>query len=147
MKSLVRVLPAAAYTFNTVPICDPGGPNPHGRVERPFLFRLGTLLPDYSSCTYLTSGRRRPYQTATKYDTQKCHKWTVFHWNNTIAWSCWMRVTSVWANTMRIWIFLKYNILTTCTIKCLAYNMLLSPKHVILWMFCFQVIIKLPCLV
>ena len=23
---------AAAYTFNTVPICDPGGPNPHGRV-------------------------------------------------------------------------------------------------------------------
>ena len=32
MKSLVRVLPAAAYTFNTVPIYDPGGPNPHGRV-------------------------------------------------------------------------------------------------------------------
>ena len=31
-KSLVRVLPAAAYTFNTVPIYDPGGPNPHGRV-------------------------------------------------------------------------------------------------------------------
>ena len=26
-----------------------------------------------SSCTYLTSGRRRPHQTATKYDTQKCH--------------------------------------------------------------------------
>ena len=32
MKSLVRVLPAAAYTFNTVPIYDPGGPNPHCRV-------------------------------------------------------------------------------------------------------------------
>ena len=32
MKSLVRVLPAAAYTFNMVPIYDPGGPNPHGRV-------------------------------------------------------------------------------------------------------------------
>ena len=46
MKSLVRVLPAAAYTFNMVPIYDPGGPNPHGRFERPFLFRLGTLLPD-----------------------------------------------------------------------------------------------------
>ena len=25
MKSLVRVLPAAAYTFNMVPIYDPGG--------------------------------------------------------------------------------------------------------------------------
>ena len=25
-------LPAAAYTFNTVPICDPSGPNPHGLV-------------------------------------------------------------------------------------------------------------------
>ena len=36
MKSLVRVLPAAAYTFNMVPIYDPGGPNPHGRVWRPF---------------------------------------------------------------------------------------------------------------
>ena len=23
---------AAAYTFNMVPIYDPGGPNPHGRV-------------------------------------------------------------------------------------------------------------------
>ena len=32
MTSLVRVLPAAAYTLNTVPIYDPGGPNPHGRV-------------------------------------------------------------------------------------------------------------------
>ena len=32
MKSLVRVLPAAAYTSNMVPIYDPGGPNPHGRV-------------------------------------------------------------------------------------------------------------------
>ena len=31
-ESLVRVLPAAAYTFNTVPKCDPGGPNPHGLV-------------------------------------------------------------------------------------------------------------------
>ena len=36
MKSLVRVLPAAAYTFNTVPICDPGGPNPHGLVWETF---------------------------------------------------------------------------------------------------------------
>ena len=36
MKSLVRVLPAAAYTFNMVPIYDPGGPNPHGRVWGPF---------------------------------------------------------------------------------------------------------------
>ena len=26
------VLPATAYTFNMVPIYDPGGPNPHGRV-------------------------------------------------------------------------------------------------------------------
>ena len=36
MKSLVRVLPAAAYTFNTVPIWDPGGPNPHGLVTETF---------------------------------------------------------------------------------------------------------------
>ena len=36
MKSLVRALPAAAYTFNTVPICDPGGPNPHGLVRETF---------------------------------------------------------------------------------------------------------------
>ena len=36
MKSLVRVLPAAAYTFNMVPIYDPGGPNPHGRVWETF---------------------------------------------------------------------------------------------------------------
>ena len=26
------ISPGAAYTFNTVPICDPGGPNPHGLV-------------------------------------------------------------------------------------------------------------------
>ena len=28
----IYMLPAAAYTFNMVPIYDPGGPNPHGRV-------------------------------------------------------------------------------------------------------------------
>ena len=32
MTSLVRVLPVSAYTSNMVPIYDPGGPNPHGRV-------------------------------------------------------------------------------------------------------------------
>ena len=36
MKSLVRVLPAAAYTFTMVPIYDPSGPNPHGRVGEAF---------------------------------------------------------------------------------------------------------------
>ena len=60
MKSLVRALPAAAYSFNTVPICDPGGPNPHGLVERPFLLRLGTLLPDYTIPGKLDSRSRTP---------------------------------------------------------------------------------------
>ena len=32
LLSMKISLPAAAYTFNTVPIYDPGGPNPHGRV-------------------------------------------------------------------------------------------------------------------
>ena len=45
MKSLVRVLPAAAYTFNTVPICDPGGPNPHGRVWETFPVPVRDFTP------------------------------------------------------------------------------------------------------
>ena len=45
MKSLVRVLPAAAYTFNTVPIYDPGGPNPHGRVWETFPVPVGDFTP------------------------------------------------------------------------------------------------------
>ena len=48
MKSLVRVLPAAAYTFNTVPICDPVAQTHTVWFERPFLLRSGTLLPDYT---------------------------------------------------------------------------------------------------
>ena len=36
MTSPVRVLPTSTYTFNTVPICDPGGPNPHGLVWETF---------------------------------------------------------------------------------------------------------------
>ena len=45
MKSLVRVLPAAAYTFNMVPIYDPGGPNPHGRVWGPFPVPVRDFTP------------------------------------------------------------------------------------------------------
>ena len=45
MTSLVRVLPAAAYTFNTVPIYDPGGPNPHGRVWETFSAPVGDFTP------------------------------------------------------------------------------------------------------
>ena len=45
MKSSVRVLPAAAYTFNTVPIYDPGGPNPHGRVWETFPVPVGDFTP------------------------------------------------------------------------------------------------------
>ena len=71
MKSLVRVLPAAAYTFNTVPICDPGGPNPHGLVwgtfptpvrdftPRLYYFReTGFPKPDFRSRTLI---RRRTH--------------------------------------------------------------------------------------
>ena len=71
MKSLVRVLPAAAYTFNTVPICDPGGPNPHGLVwetfptpvrdftPRLYYFReTGFPKPDFRSRTLV---RRRTH--------------------------------------------------------------------------------------
>ena len=36
MTSPVRVLPTSTYMFNTVPICDPGGPNPHGLVWETF---------------------------------------------------------------------------------------------------------------
>ena len=45
MKSLVRVLPAAAYTFNMVPIYDPGGPNPHGRVWGTFPVPVRDFTP------------------------------------------------------------------------------------------------------
>ena len=45
MKSLVRVLPAAAYTFNMVPIYDPGGPNPHGRVWETFPVPVRDFTP------------------------------------------------------------------------------------------------------
>ena len=71
MKSLVRVLPAAAYTFTMVPIYDPSGPNPHGRVwetfpvpVRDFTPRLhysretGLPKPDFRSRTLI---RRRTH--------------------------------------------------------------------------------------
>ena len=71
MKSLVRALPAAAYTFNTVPMCDPGGPNPHGLVwetlptpvrdftPRLYYFReTGFPKPDFRSRTLI---RRRTH--------------------------------------------------------------------------------------
>ena len=45
MKSLVRVLPAAAYTSNMVPIYDPGGPNPHGRVWWSFSVPVSDFAP------------------------------------------------------------------------------------------------------
>ena len=45
MKSLDRVLPAAAYTFNMVPIYDPGGPNPHGRVWETFPVPVRDFTP------------------------------------------------------------------------------------------------------
>ena len=45
MKSLVRVLPATAYTFKMVPIYDPGGPNPHGRVWETFPVPVRDFTP------------------------------------------------------------------------------------------------------
>ena len=45
MKSLVRALPAAAYTFNTVPIWDPGGLNSHGRVWETFPVPVRDFTP------------------------------------------------------------------------------------------------------
>ena len=62
MKSLVRVLPAAAYTFNMVPIYDPGGPNPHGRVWGPFPVPVRDFTPrsHYPREAGLLLGRRTP---------------------------------------------------------------------------------------
>ena len=45
MTSLVRVLPVSAYTSNMVPIYDPGGPNPHGRVWGSFPVPVRDFTP------------------------------------------------------------------------------------------------------
>ena len=44
-KSLVRVLPAVAYRFNTVPICDPSGLNSYGLVWETFTTPVRDFTP------------------------------------------------------------------------------------------------------
>ena len=41
------MLPAAAYGFNTVPICDPSGLNSHGLVWETFTTPVRDFTPDY----------------------------------------------------------------------------------------------------